>query len=323
MSAQCRVDALCRLTESPAQHWSRYPSVICDLAGNYCTAWYRYPPPASGVPCEIQICKGTDRLDSIARHASVQVTGDARNHTGPTLCQSGGGEYWLAWHCWPQREGPRFILVAHSGDGLTWSRPSQPFPQIAQYMIYPSLASHPAGRLWIAFSAGLGEHSRIYLSSSQGRESWRAPVPAPVGTSGDDKGSLAIDSTGRFVMAWRHLEERGRHRLCWSESDNGTRWRDAQEIATAVDDVERPKLALDKERRVWLSYESHGAIWLCHLAPDRHWSVPMPVRLGTGIESRPSALVQNQAGEYWLAWTSQRDGTELWGARISFPAGSR
>lgn len=322
MSAQCRVDALCRLTESPAQHWSRYPSVICDLGGEFCAAWYRYPPPASGVPCEIQFCKGSDRLDSIARRASVQATGDGRNHTGPSLCQSGGGAYWLAWHCWPQREGPRFILVAHSRDGLTWSRPSQPFPQSAEYMIYPSLASHPAGSLWIAFSAGLGEKSRIYLASSQGTEIWQAPLPAPIGTSGDDKGSLAIDSTGRFVMVWRHLYG-GSYRLCWSESEDGTRWRDAQEIPATFGHVERPKLALDRERRVWLSYESNGVIWLRHLAPDLRWSAAMPLRLGTEVESRPSALVQNHAGEYWLAWTSQRDGTDLWGARISFPAAAR
>lgn len=316
MTGNADIDSPCRLTEIPATHWDRYPSVICDREGNYCVAWYRYPPPETEIPCRIFFCKGSDRLDSIAARTPVQVTDDGRNHTGPALCQDGSGLYWLVWHCWPQREGPRFLLFSHSEDGHAWSRPIQPLPQTVEYMIYPSLVWHPSGRFWIAFSAGLGEQSRVYLSSSGDGKSWKTPIAAPAGIYGDDKSTVTVSATGELLMVWR-FRKNGRHELRWSASSDGIRWQDAEEIFTGVEDAERPKLSVDNGGRVWLSFEGDGAIWICRLSQNRRWSAPLPVSSGPDVESRPSALIQNRRGDYWIAWTSRPRGMELWGGKVS------
>lgn len=314
MVEEIGIEDLCRLTASPERHWSRYPAVIVDRSGNYCASWYRYPPPDSGIPCRIFFCRGSDRLDSIATREPVQVTSDVRNHTGATLCQDGFGNYHLAWHCWPRREGVRFLLFSQSSDGAAWSAPVQPLPQIEEYMIYPSLVWHPAGRFRLVFSAGLGAASRVYLSSSTDGRVWDAPTPFSEGGDGDNKGALAIAPTGELVMVWRYLIA-SEYGLRWSSSIDGRQWRAPEIIAATSANVDRPKLSTDNSGRIWLSYESAGAIWVCWLTLKQGWSQPLVIQTGAATESRPSAPVQNRSGDFWMAWTSQRSGMEIWSGR--------
>jgi hypothetical protein len=321
MVKQVSIEHLSRLTVSPERHWSRYPSVILDRNGNYCASWYRYPPPDSGSPCQIYFCRGADRLDSIAALDPVQVTSDERNHTGETLCQDGNGNYHLCWHCWPQRQGMRYLLLSHSPDGKTWSTPIQPLPQIEEYMLYPSLVWHPLGRFWLTFSAGLGPGSsfylasRVYLTSSPDGKAWEAPVMLSAGKASDNKSTLAIAPTGELVMVWRHLEGEA-YGLRWSSSADGHRWREPKTIPVACAAVDRPKLSADNAGRIWLCYEGDGRIWACWRDAAQGWSQPLAIQTGAVVESRPSAPVQNRAGAFWMAWTSQRNGTEVWSARV-------
>lgn len=314
----------CRLTVSPEKHWSRYPSVILSQEGNYCMSWYRYPPPESAIPCSIYFCKGSDRLDSIATRTPIQVIDDGRNHSGATLCQDGFGQYHLAWHCWPQRKGGRYLLSARSSDGVAWPTPVQLLPQITEYMIYPSLTCHPSGRFWLTFSAGVGPgssfylSSHVYLTSSKEGKLWETPVWLPTAREGDNKSTLAVDPTGRnLVVVWRYLmgETYG---LRWSSTVDGCRWREPESIEVACRDVDRPKLSSDNSGRIWLSYEGDNLIWVCWFDSARGWSQPILLNTGASTESRPSALIQNQKGEYWMAWTSQRDGTEIWAGQVHF-----
>ena len=315
MDGAIAVGAARRLTASPPSHWSRYPSVICDRDGDFCAAWYRYPPPASGLPCAIYFCRGAAGLDAVGEREPVRVVDDARNHTGPVLCQDGAGAYWLAWHCWPQRKGERFLLLARSADGARWSEPRRVLAQVDEYMIYPSLAWRPSGSFWMAFAAGLESASRILLVSSADGESWSEPVTPSCCGNGDSKASLAIGAQGELLLAWRFRRGSG-HGLRVSSSRDGADWEAPQEIATGLASVERPKLAVDRQGVQWLSFEGEAAIWLCRRVPGGAWSSPRLVARSDRVESRPSALVQGRDGSYWIAWTSERDGTELWGARV-------
>ncbi|MBK6632546.1 MAG: exo-alpha-sialidase [Betaproteobacteria bacterium] len=319
MPETMRIETPSRLTFSPERHWSRYPAIIVNRDGNYCASWYRYPPPEAAVPCGIYFCKGSDHLDSIAVGEPVQVTRDGRNHTGAALCQDGAGQYHLAWHCWPERKGLRYLLLSRSADGLVWSEPVRVLPQIEEYMLYPSVVWHPSGLFWLAFSVGPGSDfypaARVFLTSSTDGRSWKPPVPFPQVEPGDNKAALAIMPNGELAMTWRRREGKG-HGLCWSASVDGHRWRDAVRIDVGCSDVDRPKLSADNAGRLWLSYESNGRIWAGRLDPGRSWAPPQELETGAAAESRPSALVQNRSGDFWLAWTSQRCGTELWAGRM-------
>lgn len=314
-----RIDNPARLTVSPERHWSRYPSVILDRDGNFCVSWYRYPPPDSGETCGIVFCRGNDRLDTIAAGEPVRVTRDRRNHTGATLCQDGSGQYHLAWHCWPERMGLRYLLISHSADGESWAEPTRPLPQIEEYMLYPSLAWHPSGRFWLAFSAGPGPDfyptARIYLTTSADGKAWEVPVPFAPGEQGDNKGVLAIGPDGELMMAWRRLEGH-KYRLRWSASADGRTWREAEKVPVGCEEIDRPKLSFDNSGRPWLAYEGDGRIWVCRMEPGRGWTQAQQLDTGATVESRPSAPVQNRSGDFWLAWTSQRIGMEVWAGQL-------
>ncbi|MCC6658314.1 MAG: exo-alpha-sialidase [Rhodocyclaceae bacterium] len=305
----------CRLTSSPERHWSRYPAVILDREGNYCVSWYNYPPPDSAIPCSIYFCKGSDRLDSVGAREPIRVTDDERNHSGGTLCQDEGGDYHLVWHCRPQHSKIRSLLYSRSPDGISWSRPIQPVAQFNEYMVYPSLIWHPARGFFLTFFAKLGAESRVYITSSENGMAWKAPFMLPTCTQGDNKSALAVTQSGELIVVWRHLKGET-HGLRWSSSDDGQRWHKPEAIAVACRDVDRPKLSSDNAGRIWLSYEGDGLIWVCRLDHDRGWSQPINLQTGAAVESRPSALIQNQQGEYWIAWTSQRNGTEVWAGRV-------
>ncbi len=120
---------------------------------------------------------------------------------------------------------------------------------------------------------------------------------------------------GELAMTWRRREGKG-HGLCWSASVDGHRWRDAVRIDVGCSDVHRPKLSADNAGRLLVSNESNGRIWAGRLDPGRSWAPPQELETGAAAESRPSALVQNRSGDFWLAWTSQRCGTELWAGRM-------
>lgn len=312
-----RIENSYRLTVSPERHWSRYPCVILNRDGNYCVSWYSYPPPDSEMPCSIYFCKGSDRLDSIETGEAIRVTNDVRNHSGGTLCQDEGGDYHLVWHCRPQHSKVRSLLYSRSPDGKSWSKPIQPVVQFDEYMVYPSLVWHPVRGLLLAFFAGQGAQSRVYLASSANGEVWEAPILLPICAQGDNKSALLVTQTGELVMVWRCLEGET-HGLRWSSSVDGQGWRKPEAIALACREVDRPKLSSDNAGRIWLSFEGDGLIWVCRLDPDRGWSQPTALETGAAVESRPSALIQNQKGEYWMAWTSLRSGTEIWAGRVLF-----
>lgn len=309
-------DGLGRLTTSPPGHWSRYPAAIVDRDGHCCLSWYRYPPPDSGLPCQIWFARGGGGFASLAAAEPVRVTRDDRNHTGAALCQDGAGTYHLAWHCWPQRVGERFLLFSRSRDGREWAQPERPLPQLAEYMIYPSLACHPSGRLWLSFSAGLGREAGLFIASSDDGRSWESPTPFPVGRAGDNKGSLCAMPDGGFLMVWKTLAGDG-YVLSWSVSPDGVTWREPKGVALAAQVIDRPKVALDRHGAPWLTYEGDGCLWLSRFDPESGWALPRKMETGASVESRPSALVQDAAGEFWVAWTSQRAGTDIWTAKFA------
>lgn len=258
-----------RITETPTE--DDFPAAASDADGNVWMAFVAYthggmpnlsaPLPEPPKDFEFVVPKGNgDRIllmkfDGKQWAPPMPVTDAGLDLWKPTVTVDGNGSVWVIWS---QNLDGNWDLFArrYNPKGNQWSAP-QRLTNEQGGDINAVATTDPKGNVWVAWQGWREGNFDIWLAQLTEKGLMK---PQRISTSAANDWTPAIASTsdGAVFVAF-DTYDKGNYDVWLAEVRNGKM--DRHPIATTSRFEARPHLAVDKQNRVWVTYEEGDASW--------------------------------------------------------------
>lgn len=242
-----------------------------------------------------------------------QLTADFHKDEDPFLMQDSDGVYWGVW-C-SDRSGNGDIWCSNSPDGTSWTEPIQLTLDTFDDW-YPSLIQDSNGTYWGTWMSWRSGNYDVWYNNSTDGENWSKPVQLTKDISDDWAPSLFQDSSGTYWITWTS-GRLGNKDIWYTTSKDGENWSKATQLTTDASEDDCAWLMQDSKGTYWIVWHSNRQnrydLFYANSTDGINWSTPKPLISNKSTDMYPF-LIQDSAGKYWIAWTSDRSDTrgDVW-----------
>lgn len=247
---------------------------------------------------------------------------------GLTVARDDSGGLWAAWEVDDGHDAE--IVISRQVAGQ-WTTPAPAHTRPEAWDRFPSLATGPDGRPWLAWASALrtDPDRRLLLISHWTGDRWTEPELVPLGsTHSAAEPVLVTASDGTLWLAWAGTEGISEeiyasHLLSSALHPDGSAgsgawsapWRVSAEDDPALGRSQydrHPRLAIGSDNRPWLTWTGHQSgiddeIYASHWTGNG-WTPEQVVNTDDSLLDTRSSLAIDGAGVPWIAWQG-RDGT--------------
>lgn len=292
---------------------SLVPSVAVDPDGGGHVVWH----DNSSGRFEIRYSRSADGGASFTPAVPLSGAGEAQV---PAIATGARGIVLVAWEA--EVGTNRHVLFSRSGDGGKSFEPAVHLTPGVGDSRFPAVATHGAGRVYVAWqdASGTGRRIRLRHSTDGGKtfEPVRPPVPHAVGARGP---SIAVDSAGAVNLVWQGSMKEGGGVIFARSADGGVTFSAPRRLAPGAGERRAPVLAT-AGGEIYLAWRDRVAgRWeiLFSRSADggQTFSPPLNVSRTTGLANAP-AIAASGRGQITVAWQDDRTGTpQIFVARSS------
>ncbi|MCX7012894.1 MAG: hypothetical protein NTW86_10120, partial [Candidatus Sumerlaeota bacterium] len=198
-------------------------------------------------------------------------------------------------------------------DGAKWSAPMEVTPP-KQDVYRLAMAADGAGKVWVAWSANVGENWDICARGYDG-SAWSNPIRLSDDAGPDVLPAAAADAEGRVWIAWQGFRN-GRSNIFAVRQEGGAFGKPLAITETKADDW-APALAAAANGDVaftWDTYQNGNFDVYARVWSKGNLTDLIPIATSLEGQSRPSAAYDRQ-GRLWVAY---EESPENWGKDYGF-----
>lgn len=178
----------------------------------------------------------------------------------------------------------------------------------------PAITLDLAGKPWVVWEDGRHIRTNLYSSYFDGAE-WSTPAAIEIYEYWDLHPAITTDSSGNIWAVWQSLRYQVGYNLnIFASYHNGTSWSSPEFVSTRFQYDLEPSVTTDRDGKVWVAWKSWrpysygvSAEIMASYFSGINWSSSIRVTSDTADNCDP-AIVADQDGKVWIAWSSNRDG---------------
>jgi hypothetical protein len=301
----------------------QYAEVAADAAGDFVIAWSAYAEDGSGTGVYAQRYKSTGAGQNEFK-VNTYTTG---NESHPTVAMDSAGDFVVVWQSsYEDRSGYGIYAQLYGAGGNLVGSEFRVNTYTTNNQINPSVSMDSAGDFVVAWQSfyqdgsGYGVYAQRYNATATAQGSEFQVNTDTLSTQSNP--SVAMDSTGDFVVAWQSLSQDGSSYGVYAQQFNsaGAPGGEFQVNTTTANSQGHPSVAMDSSGDfivAWQSYGQDGNKYGIFAQRYNNARVPQgsEFQVNTytiGFQRNPS-VAMDAAGDTVITWQSYGQDTSKYG----------